>query len=84
MSDTEKSFIRVVSKLLRIVKSFDADKIKELTADLRIKKAKNAQLIQKNLKTIEDNKEDPDQQDMIQFLINKVQKIEADNLNLEQ
>ena len=84
MSETEKSFIPVVSKLLRIVKSFDADKIKELTADLRIKKAKNAQLIQKNLKTIEDNKEDPDEQDMIQFLKNKVQKIVADNLNLEQ
>ncbi len=33
---------------------------------------------------IEDNKEDPDQQDMIQFLIKKVQKIEADNLNIEQ
>ena len=84
MSETEKSFIPVVSKLLRIVKSFDADKIKELTADLRIKKEKNAQLIQKNLKTIEDNKEDPDEQDMIQFLKNKVQKIVADNLNLEQ
>jgi hypothetical protein len=45
MSETEKSFIPVVSKLLRIVKSFDADKLKELTADLRLKKAKNAQLI---------------------------------------
>ncbi len=84
MSETEKSFIPVVSKLLRIVKSFDADKLKELTADLRLKKAKNAQLIQKNLKTIEDNKEDPDEQDMIQFLQNKVQKIMADNLDLEQ
>ena len=41
MSDTQKAFIPVVSKLLRIAKNFDDEKFEALTADLKIKSAKN-------------------------------------------
>lgn len=40
----------VISKLFNIIKIFDAEKINELTSDLRIKKAKNTQVIEKHLK----------------------------------
>ncbi len=36
-----------------------------LTEDLQSKRAKNTQIIQKHLKKIEDDKDDPDFEDMI-------------------
>jgi hypothetical protein len=74
----------VISKLFNIIKIFDAEKINELTSDLRIKKAKNTQVIEKHLKKIEEDDNDPDYEDMIHLLKKKVIAIEADNLKLEQ
>ncbi len=72
-----------LQKLLHVAKNFDAEKINELTADLRIKIEKNTQAIQKHLKMIEDNKNDPDYEDLIYLLKNTVKAINEDSLNLE-
>jgi hypothetical protein len=83
LNETQKSFIPIVSKLLRIAQNFDAEKIEALTADLKIKKAKNMQIIQKLLKKFEDDKDDSDFEDLIQTVKKRIQQIESDNLKLD-
>ena len=83
LNETQKSFILIVSKLLRIAQNFDVEKIEALTADLKMKKAKNMQIIKKLLKKIEDDKDDSDFEDVIQTEKIRIQQIESDNLKLD-
>ena len=82
-NETQKSFTPIVSKLHCIAQNFDVEKIEALPADLKIKKAKNMQIIKKLLKKIEDDKDDSDFEDVIQTEKIRIQQIESDNLKLD-